>query len=363
MTRSKRRLVSFLAALATLLSGLGLALLGQGSAQAHGVTMTPGSRTYLCYLDAKTGTGALDPTNPACKAALAESGATALYNWFAVLDSNAGGRGPGYVPDGKLCSAGDRSPYNFTGYNAARSDWPRTHLTSGSTIRIKHSNWAAHPGDFRVYVSKPGYSPTQPLGWGDLELIQTVTNPPQSGSVGSEGGHYYWDLTLPSGRSGDAMMFIQWVRSDSQENFFSCSDIVFDGGNGEVTGIRNPGSPSPDPTPTPDPTPDPTDPHTGCMAVYKVTNSWNGGFQGSVEVMNHNTTARDGWAVRWQPGTGTKLNQVWNGTLSTGADGTVTVKNVDHNRTIPPDGTVTFGFTATSTGNNLPAGTITCVNP
>ncbi|MFE3514088.1 lytic polysaccharide monooxygenase [Streptomyces sp. NPDC059166] len=377
MMRSKRRSLSLLAALATLLSGLGLALIGQNSAQAHGVTMTPGSRTYLCYLDARTSTGSLDPTNAACKAALAESGANSLYNWFAVLDSNAGGRNVGYVPDGKLCSAGDRSPYNFTGYNAARGDWPRTHLTSGSAITVKHSNWAAHPGDFRVYISKPGYSPTQPLGWGDLELVQTVTNPPQSGSVGTDSGHYYWDLTLPSGRSGDAVMFIQWVRSDSQENFFSCSDIVFDGGKGEVTGIRGAGTtptptptptdPTPTPTPTPtDPTPTPTptdDPHTGCMAVYSVTSQWNGGFQGSVEVMNHNTTARDGWAVAWQPGTGTKINQVWNGSMSTGSDGKVKVRNVDYNRVIPPDGTTTFGFTATSTGNNLPIGSIGCVTP
>ncbi|GAA3293789.1 hypothetical protein GCM10020295_16620 [Streptomyces cinereospinus] len=93
MARRKRRLVSLAAVLATLLGGVGLALFGQGDAQAHGVTMTPGSRTYLCYLDARTGTGALDPANPACRAALAESGSTALYNWFAVLDSNAGGRG------------------------------------------------------------------------------------------------------------------------------------------------------------------------------------------------------------------------------------------------------------------------------
>ncbi|MFB9462662.1 lytic polysaccharide monooxygenase auxiliary activity family 9 protein [Streptomyces cinereospinus] len=365
MARRKRRLVSLAAVLATLLGGVGLALFGQGDAQAHGVTMTPGSRTYLCYLDARTGTGALDPANPACRAALAESGSTALYNWFAVLDSNAGGRGAGYVPDGRLCSAGDRSPYNFTGYNAARADWPRTHLTSGATIRIRHSNWAAHPGSFRVYVSKPGYSPTSPLGWGDLELIQTVTNPPQSGSAGSEGGHYSWDLRLPSGRSGNAMMFIQWVRSDSQENFFSCSDIVFDGGNGEVTGIRGSGSaPTPTPAPTtPAPTPTDADPHTGCMALYRVTNHWNGGFQGSVEVMNHNAAPRDGWAVRWQPGAGTRISQVWNGAPSTGSDGTVTVRNVDHNRTIAPDGSVTFGFTATSTGNNLPAGTVDCVTP
>ncbi|WP_031002388.1 lytic polysaccharide monooxygenase [Streptomyces sp. NRRL F-5727] len=362
MAGRKRRLASLAAVLATLLGGIGLALLGQGSAQAHGVTMTPGSRTYLCWLDAKTSTGSLDPTNPACKAALSESGPNSLYNWFAVLDSHAGGRGPGYVPGGKLCSAGDRSPYNFTGYNAARSDWPRTHLTSGSTIQVKHSNWAAHPGSFRVYLSKPGYVPSSELGWDDLELIQTVTDPPQSGSPGTDGGHYHWDLKLPEGRSGDAVMFIQWVRSDSQENFFSCSDIVFDGGNGEVTGIRGSvGTPTPTPTPTPIPTP--TDPHTGCMAVYSVTNSWNGGFQGSVEVMNHGTTARDGWAVKWTPGAATRISSLWNGALTTGSDGTVTVRNVDYNRTIPPDGSVTFGFTATSTGNNHPVGSVVCVNP
>lgn len=363
MTRSRKQLASLATVLATLFGAIALALFGQGNAQAHGVTMTPGSRTYLCWLDAKTSTGSLDPTNPACKAALNESGPNSLYNWFAVLDSNAGGRGAGYVPDGKLCSAGDRSPYNFTGYNAARSDWPRTHLTSGNTIQVQHSNWAAHPGSFRVYLSKPGYSPSTELGWDDLELIDTVTNPPATGSPGTDGGHYYWDMALPSGRSGDAVMFIQWVRSDSQENFFSCSDIVFDGGNGEVTGIRGSGStPTPDPT-DPTPTPTPTDPHTGCMAVYSVTSSWGGGFQGSVEVMNHGTTALEGWAVQWTPGAGTTISSAWNGALTTGSDGALTVRNAEYNRTVPPDGSVTFGFTATSTGNNFPVGSIGCVNP
>ncbi|WP_442480891.1 lytic polysaccharide monooxygenase [Streptomyces kroppenstedtii] len=356
----RTKLVSLGAVLATLLGALGLTLLGQDKAEAHGVAMMPGSRTYLCQLDAITGTGALDPTNPACRAALNQSGATALYNWFAVLDSNAGGRGAGYVPDGKLCSAGDRSPYDFSAYNAARADWPRTHLTSGATMRVKYSNWAAHPGDFRVYVSKPGWSPTSSLGWGDLDLVQTVTNPSQQGSAGTNGGHYYWDLRLPSGRSGNAVIFIQWVRSDSQENFFSCSDVVFDGGNGEVTGIRE-GSGTPTPEPT-TPAPDPT--HTGsCMAVYEVVNSWNGGFQGSVQVMNHGTQPLNGWAVRWKPGTGTKINSVWNGSLSTASDGTVTVRNADHNRTVAADGSTTLGFTATSTGNDLPAGSIVCVDP
>ena len=355
----RSRLMSVAAAFATFLTALGLTFLGQGRAEAHGVAMLPGSRTYLCYLDARTSTGSLDPTNPACQDALAKSGASALYNWFAVLDSNAGGRGAGYVPDGTLCSAGDRSPYDFSAYNAARDDWPRTHLTSGGTIQVQYSNWAAHPGDFRVYLTKPGWSPTSPLGWDDLELIQTVTDPPQTGSPGTDGGHYYWNLTLPSGRSGDALIFIQWVRSDSQENFFSCSDVVFDGGHGEVTGIRGSGSQTPSPEPTPTPTP--TDPQAGsCMAAYTVENSWTGGFQGSVEVMNHSTAPLKNWTVSWQPGTGTKINSLWNGTLSTADDGTVTVRSVDHNAVVPADGSVTFGFTASSTGNDYPVGSVTC---
>ncbi len=358
----RSRLLTLAAVLATLFGALGVTfLLGQGRAEAHGVAMMPGSRTYLCQLDARSGTGALDPTNPACKSALAESGGSALYNWFAVLDSNAGGRGAGYVPDGKLCSAGDRSPYDFRGYNAARSDWPRTHLTSGKTVKVQYSNWAAHPGAFRVYLTKPGWSSTSELGWDDLDLIQTVNNPPQQGSPGTDGGHYHWDLALPSGRSGNALIFMQWVRSDSQENFFSCSDVVFDGGNGEVTGIRGTGGGTPSPGPsTPTTPPD----HSGaCMAVYTVTNSWNGGFQGSVEVMNHGTAPLNGWAVQWRPGGGTTVGSVWNGSVTKGSDGTVTVRNVDHNRVVPPDGSVTFGFTATSTGNDFPTGSIGCVAP
>ncbi|GGV28879.1 hypothetical protein GCM10010277_11340 [Streptomyces longisporoflavus] len=226
--------------LASLVGATGLAaaavLAVPGTAAAHGVAMVPGSRTYLCYKDLLANSSTQMPANPACKAAVQEAGTTPLYNWFAVLDSNAGGRGEGYVEDGTLCSAGDRSPYDFAPYNAARTDWPVTHLTSGADIELNYSNWAHHPGTFKVYVTKEGFDPEQPLGWHDLENIQTVQNPPQSGGAGSEAGHYYWDLQLPE-RTGRHILFVQWIRSDSQENFFSCSDVVFDGGNGEVTGL------------------------------------------------------------------------------------------------------------------------------
>ncbi|MFF1695307.1 lytic polysaccharide monooxygenase [Streptomyces sp. NPDC058257] len=226
--------------LASLVGATGIAaaavLAVPGTAAAHGVAMMPGSRTYLCYKDLLANSSTQMPTNPACKAAVQDAGTTPLYNWFAVLDSNAGGRGEGYVEDGTLCSAGDRSPYDFSPYNAARTDWPVTHLTAGADIEVNYSNWAHHPGTFKVYVTKEGFDPRQPLGWSDLENVQTVRNPPQQGGPGSEAGHYYWDLRLPE-RTGQHLLFVQWIRSDSQENFFSCSDVVFDGGNGEVTGL------------------------------------------------------------------------------------------------------------------------------
>lgn len=231
--RGKSRATRLLGALGAGL--LALAVTGLPTpASAHGVAMEPGSRTYLCYKDMLE-SGNQTPSNPACAAAVEETGTTPLYNWFAVLDSNGGGRTEGYIPDGELCSGGHNGPYDFSSYNAARDDWPKTHLTAGQTIEIRYSNWAAHPGDFDVYITKDGYSPTEPLAWSDLELVQTVTDPPQEGSPGTDGGAYVWDLQLPEGKSGDHMLFIHWIRSDSEENFYSCSDVVFDGGSGEVT--------------------------------------------------------------------------------------------------------------------------------
>ena len=137
--------------------------------------MFPGSRTFLCWQDGLRDNGQIDPYNPACAAALAQSGATPLYNWFAVLRSDGAGRTSGFIPDGQLCSGGTGGPYDFTGFNAVRSDWPLTHLTSGADIQIRHSDWAAHPGSFVYYVTKNGCEPDAPLKWSDLE---TPSAPP-----------------------------------------------------------------------------------------------------------------------------------------------------------------------------------------
>ncbi|MFB9239130.1 lytic polysaccharide monooxygenase [Plantactinospora siamensis] len=349
------------------------------SAAAHGAAMMPGARTYLCWKDGLTTTGEIKPNNPACAAAVGISGTNSLYNWFSVLRSDAGGRTTGFIPDGSLCSGGNP---NFTGYDLARNDWPITHLTAGRTMEFDYSNWAQHPGTFYYYVTKDSWSPTRPLAWSDLESTPflTVTNPPAIGGPGTNDGHYYFTGTLPSNKSGRHIIYSRWVRSDSQENFFGCSDVTFDGGNGEVTGVGPGGNPTPtpsNPTPTPTrptptptsasptPTPTPTSasptptmpPPTGtCMAIYKVVNSWSGGFQGEVQIMNHGSSTWSGWTATWTLPSGQTINQVWNGTLSTSGS-TVSVSNVSYNGTVAPEGSTTFGFLAGGT-SSLP--TVTC---
>ncbi|MGH3735736.1 MAG: lytic polysaccharide monooxygenase [Micromonosporaceae bacterium] len=352
--RSIRR--SLAAAAAFLVTAAAMAV-NVSPASAHGVTMFPGSRTYLCYVDGKRENGQIIPYNPACADAVAQSGTTPLYNWYAVLDSNAGGRNVGYVPDGTICSAGNRSPYDFSPYNMARTDWPLTHLTSGAEIRWRHSNWAHHPGTFHMYVTRDSWDPTRPLAWSDLEAFWSVTDPPQSGSAGSEGGYYYWNAQLPSGKTGRHMIFIQWVRADSTENFFSCSDVVFDGGHGEVTGVGPdqgtqppPSSPPPPTSPPPSTPPSSTPPADGCEVDYVVRGEWGAGFTTDVTVVNRGAPV-SGWTLGFRFPAGQQVTSGWSATWSQTGD-QVYARSLDWNANLATGGAATIGFNGSYAGSN-----------
>ncbi|MBL7258963.1 lytic polysaccharide monooxygenase auxiliary activity family 9 protein [Paractinoplanes lichenicola] len=356
-----------------LAAGVG-AVVSPVAAQAHGAMMVPGSRTWLCYKDGRNpNTGAIEPKNAACAAAVAKNGPNALYNWFAVLRSDGAGRMDGFIPNGELCSGGTGGPYDFSGFNLARNDWPVTHLTAGRQIGIQYNNWAKHPGTFRLYITKDSWSPTRALAWSDLEStpFDTVTNPPDQGGPGSDDGHYYWNATLPSNKSGRHLIYSVWQRSDSNETFYGCSDVTFDGGNGEVTGVGG-GTTTPPPTTPPPTTPPPTTPppttpppttpppgNSNCYAMFNIASAWNGGFQ--AEVMVHaDTAAINNWTVSWTwPGSQT-LTQAWNGT-ATSSGSLVSVKNVSYNGTVGAGKYVTFGLlgngTAPPSVNNLACST------
>ncbi|MFY1620370.1 glycosyl hydrolase family 95 catalytic domain-containing protein [Micromonospora sp. WMMD736] len=121
-------------------------------------------------------------------------------------------------------------------------------------------------------------------------------------------------------------------------------------------------TPSPTDTPSPIPTPTPTVSSTpspsGARATYTVTNSWSGGFQGSVTVTAGATAIR-GWTVAWTFPNGQAITQIWGGT-HTQSGASVRVTNVDYNGSLPAGGSTTFGFLASATGTNNPPTDITC---
>lgn len=56
-----------------------------------------------------------------------------------------------------------------------------------------------------------------------------------------------------------------------------------------------------------------------------------------------------------------RSHQLWNGTLTTGADGTATVVNASWNGTLAPGASATFGFIAgTSANAGAPSAAVSC---
>ena len=98
------------------------------------------------------------PSNPACAAAVAATGTTPFYNWFAVLRSDGAGRTRGFIPGRRAVQR--RQPLTSRLRHAAlrlAADPPHR----GRDHRLPYSNWAAHPGWFYVYITKDGYDPTK----------------------------------------------------------------------------------------------------------------------------------------------------------------------------------------------------------
>lgn len=240
---ARRRAVGMVcvAAVLTLISALAIQV-----AQAHGSMQTPVSRVYGCFLE-----GPESPDTAACRAAVTTGGTQALYDWNEINIAQANGQHRALIPDGKLCSAGKDK---YKGFDLARSDWPATSLSSGSSYTFTYRATAPHRGSFELYITRNGYSPTQPLRWSDLEATPflRITDPPLVNGAYVMGGQ------LPAGKSGRHLIYAIWQRSDSPEAFYSCSDVVF-GSISNPTATRIPtATPPRTPTATPPRTATPT---------------------------------------------------------------------------------------------------------
>jgi chitin-binding protein len=238
-----RRKVAAVAVLG--MTPLALTALAAAPAVAHGSMGDPVSRVSQCYAE-----GPENPRSDACKAAVAAGGTQALYDWNGIRIGDANGQHQTLIPDGKLCSANNEE---FKGLDLARADWPATSVSSGS-YTFKYRVTAPHKGTFKVYITKSGYDPAQPLAWADLDLehpVATSTDPVATG------GFYTFSGTLPQ-RSGTQLLYAIWQRSDSPEAFYSCSDVSFGGSSTGSNGGGTTGSSTPTPKPAVPTTPAPS---------------------------------------------------------------------------------------------------------
>ncbi|GAA3661461.1 putative carbohydrate-binding protein with CBM5 and CBM33 domain [Lentzea atacamensis] len=386
------------------------ALLVQTSAPAlaHGSMVWPGSRTYLCYQDGRAGSGGgdLQPTNPACVAAVAQGGKQPLWDWYGNLISNAAGRHREIIPDGDLC--GPTTKYDA--YNQPRADWPVTQVTANATVTLRYNAWAPHPGTWEQYVTKDGFDVTKPLKWSDLEPVpfDKITNPP----LGN--GEYSWQARLPN-KSGRHIIYSLWQRSDSPEAFYSCSDVVFGGGVPDTQPPTAPGTPvassvtgssvrldwpassdnfgvaeyrvyrgdqvvatsttnsvtvrglapdteysfrvvATDSAGNASPSSPGVTVRTGsgsgtgaCTVTYTKPSTWNNGFTANVKIANGSSEAVRAWELVWDMPSGQRVSQAWSSTITV-VDGKATAKGASYNADISAGGTVEFGFNAATTG-------------
>ncbi|WP_105102805.1 lytic polysaccharide monooxygenase [Microbulbifer pacificus] len=193
------------------------------TSQAHGTMEVPESRIYNCFLNNPE-----NPSDPACAAAKAVGGTQPFYDWNEINQANADGNHQALVPDGQLC-AGGRSKY--AGMNLARSDWQATPITpkADGTFDFRFYATAPHSTrDWIFYITRQGYTGSEPLKWGDLFEFCRLGNVP----VGAD-KRYTLTCPLPQ-LTGKHVIYTTWQRNDSTEAFYTCTDVVLGGGSTSV---------------------------------------------------------------------------------------------------------------------------------
>ena len=172
------------------------------------------------------------------------------------------------------------------------------------------------------------------IGWNVVSYVRTSPTSTLNSSVST----FYNDMVS----RGYAQR--SWYLTSIQAGF-----EPWTGGTGlAVTGfsVSTTGGGTTTPPPPPVTTTPPPPTGSGCVATYRTTQTWNGGFTADVTVRNTGSSSTRGWVVTWN-GAQTITN-AWSATV-TKSGSTFRAANVGYNGAIAPNGTTTFGFQATGT--------------
>lgn len=316
------------------------------TAEAHGGLVSPPTRTYVCRF--------LEPHSPQCEKAWAAN-PQSMYDWMEVNIGNAAGRHEVLIPDGRLCGAG-RDKY--AAFDEATAAWPATAVTAGPMEMVYTATAPHATAYYRLYLTKSGYDDTAPLRWEDLELLY------DSGPLPAASENRF-PVTLPA-RTGHQILYLVWQRSDSQEAFYGCSDVVYPAasadapaGPGTETGttsvITHPttidpeagGTHSHDGTMTPTAPTAPATPakttvvRRGMLSFFTtVTSDWGGGYCASVRVRNRASRGVAWRATLTVPG---KVTSLWSARGRQHGK-RLTVRGRPFNARLKPRQSATFGY-------------------
>jgi chitin-binding protein len=352
MHASKRAKRLVLGAVAAVVVAFTMVVIAQANpASAHGSTTDPPSRNYGCW--ERWGDDHLNPnmaqTDPMCAQAW-QANPNTMWNWNGLFREGVGGNHQAAVPDGQLCSGGRTQGGLYASLDAVGA-WVAKPIPNNFTLTI--TDQAKHGADYLlIYITRQGFDPTtQPLTWGNLELIQRTGTYPTTG--------LYQAQVNAGNRTGRHVVYTIWQASHLDQPYYLCSDVIFGGGT-STPPVTTPPVTTPPVTTPPVTTPPVTTPPVGtgaCTATYAKSSEWSGGFNATVTV-TAGSSAITGWTVRWAWPNGQSITSSWNATLSaSGAN--ITATNANYNGRLNAGQSTSFGFNGTWNGtNNSP--TLTC---
>ncbi len=199
-------------------------------AQAHGSTVDPMSRNYSCWY--RWGSDFQNPNmatqDPMCWQAW-QAEPNAMWNWNGLFREGVAGNHQAAIPDGQLCSAGHTQSGRYNAMDAL-GDWKAQSISNNFSVKLLDQ--AGHGADYiRVYVTKQGYNPlTQPLTWGNLELLGQIGNTPAAQwTVESSGGYSVKINATAPGRTGRHIVYTIWQASHLDQSYYFCADVNFGG--------------------------------------------------------------------------------------------------------------------------------------
>lgn len=196
-------------------------------AQAHGNIVDITSRNFGCWQRWQNNfwDGTMASQDPMCWQAW-QANPNTMWNWMSLYRNGMAGNFQAAVPDGKLCSINGAEGGLGNSLDAV-GNWKATNIGRSFTVTLHDQ--ASHGADYvRVYVTKAGFNPTtQPMGWGDLDLVTSVGNTPVSRwtRVSSPTGGVQLKINGTASHSGRAVIFTIWKASHMDQTYFFCSDV------------------------------------------------------------------------------------------------------------------------------------------